>query len=137
MSPSRKRAAVDHLEETFEVSERRACKVVELPRATCRYQSVMVEDPQLLKDLRELAAERPRFGYRRLHLMLKRKGWTINHKLVYRLYRQEGLAVRRRIRKRIAGNTRSMPHDRLHSMMERFISGGGTFPVIEAPPQHR
>jgi len=63
-----------------------------------------VEDPQLRKDLCQLAAERPR--YRMLHQQLRRKGWTINHKLVYRLYREEGLIVRRRIRKRIAAARR-------------------------------
>ena len=109
VTPAARHQAAGFLQADFEVSERRACSVVGLPRATCRYQSVKVEDPQLRKDLRQLAAERPRFGYRRLHLMLKRKGWAINHKLVYRLYRQEQLTVRRRIRKRIAGARREVP----------------------------
>ncbi|GAC1430248.1 MAG: hypothetical protein NVSMB62_27670 [Acidobacteriaceae bacterium] len=104
-----RRQAAGFLQAEFEVSERRACSVVELPRATCRYESLKVEDPKLREDLRQLAAERPRFGYRRLHLMMKRKGWTINHKLIYRIYRQEGLTVRRRIRKRIAGARRQPP----------------------------
>ena len=52
--------------------------------------------------MRELAAERPRFGYRRLHVMLQREGWRVNHKRLYRLYRHEGLTVRRRKRKRVA-----------------------------------
>ena len=88
------------------MSERRACSVVELPRATCRYKSEHVEDPQLRKDLRQLAGEWPRYGYRMLHGLLRRKGWAINHKLVYRLYRAEGLTVRRRIRKHIAASRR-------------------------------
>ena len=50
----------------------------------------------------ELAAERPRFGYRRLHVMLKREGWRINRKRVYRVYRELNLAVRRKKRKRVA-----------------------------------
>jgi len=65
-----------------------------------------VEDPQLRTELCQLAAERPRYGYRMLHQQLRRKGWAINHKLVYRLYREEGLVVRRRIRKRIAAARR-------------------------------
>jgi putative transposase len=101
-SPAARRQAAGFLQADFEVSERRACSVVELPRATCRYQSVMVEDPQL----RQVAVEWPRYGYRMLHGLLKRKGWAINHKLVYRLYRAEGLTVRRRIRKRIAASRR-------------------------------
>ena len=106
VTPAARRQAAGFLQADFEVSERRACSVVGLPRATCRYQSERIEDPQLRKELRQLAAERPRFGYRRLHLMLRRKGWAINHKLVYRLYREEQLAVRRRIRKRIASSRR-------------------------------
>jgi len=106
VAPAARRQAAGFLQAEFEVSQRRACSVVELPRATCRYQSVMVEDPQLRKDLHELAAQRPRYGYRMLHGLLKRKGWSINHKLVYRIYRQEGLAVRRRLRKRVAASRR-------------------------------
>src|SRR5258708_9100722 len=104
VTPAARRQAAGFLQADFEVSERRACSVVELPRATCRYQSVMFEDPQLRQDLRQLAGEWPRYGYRMLHRLLKRKGWAINHKLVYRLYRAEGLTVRRRIRKRIAAS---------------------------------
>ena len=102
VTPAARRQAAGFLQADFEVSERRACSVVELPRATCRYQSERVEDPQLRKDLHQLAAERPRAGYRMLHQMLKRKGWAVNHKLVYRVYREERLMVRKRIRKRIA-----------------------------------
>jgi putative transposase len=83
VTPAARRQAAGFLQADFEVSERRACSVVELPRATCRYQSVTVEDPQLRKDLRQLAGEWPRYGYRMLHELLKRKGWAINHKLVY------------------------------------------------------
>src|SRR5205823_3690631 len=109
VTPAARRQAAGFLQADFDVSERRACSVIGLPRATCRYESVKLEDPQLRKDLRQLAAERPRFGYRRLHLMMRRKGWSINHKLIYRIYRQEGLTVRRRIRKRIAGACRAPP----------------------------
>ncbi len=56
--------------------------------------------------MRELAAERPRFGYRRLHVMVRREGWQVNHKRLYRLYQREGLAVRRRKRKRVASMQR-------------------------------
>jgi putative transposase len=52
--------------------------------------------------LRELAGERRRFGYRRLHVMLRREGWAVNHKRVYRLYGEEGLSVRKRKRKRVS-----------------------------------
>lgn len=84
------------------VSERRACNYAGLPRSTCRYESKRDPRPALVARLRELAAQRPRYGYRRLHAMLRRDAeWSaINRKLVYRLYRQEGLAVRRRTRKK-------------------------------------
>lgn len=80
------------------VSERRACRLVKLNRSTCQYESVRADDPVLVARLRELAGERPRFGYRRLHILLRRdKRWKgINRKLVYRLYKAAGLAVRRR-----------------------------------------
>ncbi len=107
VKPAARRQAVGLLQAEFDVSERRACRVVELARGTCRYKSVSVEDPELRKTLHALAAERPRFGYRRLHLLMKRKGWSLNHKLVYRIYRAEGLAVRRRLRKRIAAAKRT------------------------------
>ena len=64
---------------------------------------------KLLRDLRALAAERPRFGYRRLHVLLRRRGHPVNHKRVYRLYREENLAVRRKKRKRIAAEIRTVP----------------------------
>lgn len=67
-----------------------------------RYRSLRVVSPELMADLRQLAMERPRFGYRRLHIMLKRKGWAVNKKLVLRLLRENGWLVRRRARKKLA-----------------------------------
>ena len=85
------------------LSERRACELAGAARSSVRY-AVRPERQQreveLRERLRELAAERRRFGYRRLLIFLGREGWHVNHKRVYRLYRQEGLAVRRRKRKR-------------------------------------
>jgi putative transposase len=67
-----------------------------------RYESQRVVAPELLNDLRQVAMERPRFGYRRLHVMLRRKGWTVNRKLVLRLVRDNGWLVRRKQRKKLA-----------------------------------
>jgi putative transposase len=85
------------------VSERRACEYAALPRSTCRYKSKRPVRTRLVARIRELAAARPRFGYRRLHVLLRRdKEWsTVNRKLLYRLYRQEGLAVARKRRKKL------------------------------------
>jgi len=75
-------------------------------RASARYQSKRSGDQELRERLRQLAGERRRFGYRRLHVMLQREGVTVNHKRVYRIYRAEGLSVRRRGRKRVAREVR-------------------------------
>ena len=78
----------------YGVSERRACEVLEFRRSSCRYQSVADEQAALRSRLRDLAQARVSYGYRRLHIMLLREGWKVNHKRVYRLYRQEGLQMR-------------------------------------------
>lgn len=87
----------------YGVSQRRACGLLELRRSTCRYRVRPREDGVLLEQLRRLAAQRPRFGYRRLYVLLRRQGLQINHKRVHRLYRLEGLSLRRRGRKRRTG----------------------------------
>jgi len=78
----------------YEVSERRACAVVSLRRSTYRYQSVAAEQAALRIRIRDLAAARVSYGYRRIHVLLQREGWRVNHKRVYRLYRLEGLLMR-------------------------------------------
>ena len=80
----------------YRVSERRASRVALVCRQTMRYASV--RDPQdgLRMRLKDLAAARVRYGYRRLHVLLRREGWEINHKRVYRIYLQEGLNLRSR-----------------------------------------
>ncbi len=84
-----------------EISERRACGLLWTVRGTCRYEAVAREANQELRQkLRELAMVRRRFGYRRLHALLRRDGLEVNHKRVYRLYVEEQLWVRKRIRKR-------------------------------------
>jgi len=85
------------------LSERRWCRLVGMGRTSCRYQPRRQEPEGLRERLRSLAAERRRFGYRRLTVMLQREGWAVNHKRVYRLYGEEGLAVRRRKRKGLKG----------------------------------
>jgi putative transposase len=94
------KAAVEHLKEDFAFSERRACEVLRLPVSTFRYHSVRC-DADLREKLVELAREKPRFGYRRLHVLLRRDGEQVNHKRVWRVYREAGLCVKRRKRKRL------------------------------------
>jgi len=86
------------------MSERRACRVVGAHRRTMRYRhKVRGDEPQVRERLRALATEHPRWGYRRLHFLLQREGMAINRKRVYRLYRLDGLAVRRQKRKSVFG----------------------------------
>jgi putative transposase len=93
---------VRQLQAQFAVSERRAARLVGISRTTVRYQHRRHDDDAICQHLHVLAAERPRFGYRRLHVLLQREGHPINHKRVYRLYRRAGLVLRRRPRKRVA-----------------------------------
>ena len=89
------------MREAHGLSERRACILVGMKRSSCRYDARREELRGLRGRRRALAQERRRFGYRRLTVLLRWEGWTVNHKRVYRLYCEEGLAVRRRKRKRI------------------------------------
>lgn len=105
VTPAARRRAVAHAIEVFAVSQRRACEVLDVDRSSVRYRARRAEDAELRSRLRELAAERRRFGYRRLGVLLSREGWTVNHKKLFRLYREERLAVRRRRgRKRALGS---------------------------------
>lgn len=107
VTPAEKRIAVAHLQGVFEMSERRACAVVGADRKSMRYRSRRDDDAALRARLRELAAQRRRFGYRRLHVLLRRDGIVINHKKTQRLYREEGLTVRRRRGRKRAVGTRA------------------------------
>jgi putative transposase len=89
-----------HLQQVWQVSERRACAVLQFSRASHRYVSIAPEQAVLRQRIREVASVRVSYGYRRIHLVLRREGWRVNHKRVYRLYRQEGLVLRRKRPKR-------------------------------------
>lgn len=100
VTPARRRDVVRHFQQAYAVSERRACRVSGFGRATHRYQSCRDPLVELRMRLQELALTRVRYGYRRLHVLLRREGWRANHKLVYRLYQEEGLSIRTRSPKR-------------------------------------
>jgi len=88
--------------EQHSISERRVCRLLRLARGTKRYQPRrQADEAELRQRLRELATERPRFGYRRLGALLEREGRRVNHKRVHRLYRADGLSLRRKKRKRL------------------------------------
>lgn len=89
------------LRENHTISERRACKMTGLHRSTFRYQAKPTDDTEIRLRLRQLAEQRKRFGSPRLHVLLRREGYLINHKRTERLYREEGLSLRlKRRRKR-------------------------------------
>ena len=106
MKPAARREVVRHVMATYAFSQRRACGLIRLNRSSFAYTSRKRPDDQTLDRLRELAGQRPRYGYRRLHILIIREGHVLNHKRLYRLYREDGLAVRRRRRKRIAASAR-------------------------------
>jgi putative transposase len=104
VKPSRRRPVVSYLSETYRVSERRACRVARVPVSTFRYVSQQEPRTALRLRMREIAQVRVRYGYRKIRVLLNREGWKVGKKLVYRLYREEGLTLRNKPRrKRRAG----------------------------------
>ncbi|WP_413658752.1 IS3 family transposase [Nitrobacter sp.] len=131
VTPAVQREAVAHLQATLGMSERRACRVISADRKSMRYRSCRADDGDLRSRLRELAGQRRRFGYRRLHILLRRDGITINRKKTQRLYREEGLTVRRRKGRRRAVGARApapvlaLPNQRwsLDFVHDQFATG--------------
>ena len=109
VTPVVKRDAVAHLQVQHGMSERRACAVIDADRTSIRYCTRRADDGEIREKLRALAQERRRFGYRRLHILLRRDGVMINRKKTQRLYREEGLTVRRRKGRKRAVGTRTRP----------------------------
>jgi len=113
------------------VSEQRACGLIGITRWSNRYQSRKDSQMALRLRLRELAGSRVRYGYRRLTILLRREGWEVNAKRVYRLYRQEGLQVRTTKRAKRAGQARvalpgaNWPNQRwsMDFVSDRFADG--------------
>lgn len=104
VGPAAKREAVTHLKG---LSERRACQIISADRTTVRYRSSRPPEVELRIKLRDLANERRRFGYRRLFILLRRDGEPSGVNRIYRLYREEGLSVRKRKARRRAVGTRA------------------------------
>lgn len=105
----------------------RACGLIGISRSLYRYEPRRPDDEALRTRLCELAAFKRRYGYRRLLVLVRREGWAVNHKRLYRVYREAGLAVRRRKRKRIAGVERQVKAPSLapnQSWSMDFVSDG-------------
>lgn len=109
----RRRQVLPHVRQGWRVSERRACRVLDVNRKALRYRPKRTDDPVLRARIKEIATVRVRYGYRRITVLLRRDGWQINHKRVRRIYREEGLAIRtktpRRRRAAIVRQPRLIP----------------------------
>jgi putative transposase len=89
------------------VSERRGCAALAFDRASVRYRSIKTDQTPLIMRIRELARTRTRYGYFRPYIPLRREGWRVNHKRVYRLYHEDGLSLRlRRPRRHVSAARR-------------------------------
>jgi putative transposase len=107
VTPAAERKAVAYLKASHGMSERRACKAIGCCRMSVRYDATRPDDSELRARMKAMAHERRRFGYRRLHVLLRREGHVVNHKKLFRLYREEKLAVRRRGGRKRAMGTRA------------------------------
>ena len=101
-----KRAWAGMLMNVHQMSQRRAFKLVCLNRSLGRYITKKTQDEEVSEKIKAVALERPRFGYRRIHVILRKKGLKINHKKVFKLYQEMGLKVRKRGARKRAGVTR-------------------------------
>jgi putative transposase len=114
VSPSRRRRAVRVLQDRLGLSERRACQIAGQHRSTQRHEPSRAPDDEALRArLRAISRQRPRWGYRRAHSLLREEGWCLNRKRTQRLWREEGLRVPQRRRKRQRLGESTVPASRL------------------------
>ncbi len=123
--PAAQRETVLHLQAQHGFSQRRACSLTGSQRASVRYVARRADEAALRQRLKELAAQRPRFGYLRLPVLLRREGWKVNHKKVYRLYREEGLKLRPKRGHRLKSELRVPPPEPT-AANQVWIRPGGT-----------
>jgi len=105
LKPEAKRLAASYVRESLELSERRACRLVNISVSVYDYQPKSDNDAVVRKRLLELAEQRKRFGSPRLHILLKREGLVVNHKRTERIYSEDGLALRRKRKRKGAAGT--------------------------------
>ena len=110
MRSVRRKSILPRVQTHWRVSERRACRILDVNRETLRYRSKRVDDPALRARIKEIATIRVRYGYRRIHVLLRRDGWQVNHKRVHRIYREEGLSIRTKTPRRRRAATVRMVH---------------------------
>lgn len=126
LKPDRKRDWADIYRARYQVSIHRTCEVIELARSTPFCRSMADDQVFLRMRIKELAQSRVAWGYRRIHILLQREGWTINHKRVYRIYTQEGLTLRKKRPKSHVSSVkrvvRSPAKDPVHSWLMDFMA---------------
>jgi putative transposase len=104
----------------YRLGQRRACRALEVARSSVQYIGRRPPQTALRRRLREITEIRMHYGYRRVHVLLRREGWRINHKRVYRLYRDEGLGLRRRKPKRRRAASNRQPRPTVQQPNERW-----------------
>jgi putative transposase len=109
MKPAAQRQWVKDLVQVHGTSERRVCGLIGIQRSSYYYRPKPKDDEAIRQRLRDLAFSRPRYGYRRLYILLRRESWQVNHKRVLRIYREEGLSVRSKKRKKRTARLRVVP----------------------------
>ena len=133
VGPAAKREGVAHLQAVLGLSERRACSIVGADRKMSRYRSRRPAETELRARLRTLANERRRFGYRRLFVLLQQDGEPSGINRIYRLYREEGLTVRKRRARRRAAGTRARSWSRRRpTPAGRWILSTTSSPAVAA-----
>jgi putative transposase len=116
LTPAQQRDLSKQAQMAYGVSERRTCAALQLPRSTIRYESVADEQVSLRMRIREISQVRVSWGYPRIWVQLQREGWPVNRKRVYRLYREEGLCMKRqKPRRHRSSSTRIPPPTAQHS----------------------
>lgn len=143
MTARERRQVVGKVQAAVGISERRAVRFTGFSRSTIRYRSVKDPQDELRQAIRELADQHARWGYRFIYKILRRRGWLVNHKRVERLYRQEGLAVRRKGRKRRSRTPRpvrvelSRPNERwAMDYVSDTLSNGRVFRCLTILDEH-
>lgn len=107
LKPAQRRGLVDFLKGAYRDSARRACGVLKASRSSYRYKARRPEQTLLRLRIRDIAHSRVRYGYRRIHTLLCREGWQVNVKRVYRLYKLEGLQMRRKVSAQAQGECKA------------------------------
>jgi putative transposase len=136
VTPGQRRAVITHAKHTAAISERRACRFLGIQRSLVRYESVRPPETELRARLKALAEQHPSWGSPRLTWLLRREGRAVNHKKVERLYRDEGLTVRRRRHKRVTRPRVEMPTPECANeqwsmdFMRDQLAGGRVFLVL-------